>query len=234
MALGHHARPRRRGQPARRGRLGPAGHLRRRDHRRRAAGPVQPERAGLEPAAVAAGPAGGDRVRALPADGLDHPPARRRDPGGPRDRAVPAVVDPGRRRADRGHLRPLRPRGDDRHPRAGGEAGRGAGGGGGPGHGGAVGADLPARARHPRHVDPVVRVRLGRRPVAAGPGEVAGAMPGLGDHPRPAADRGLPGRGPRPAAGPARRPHPVRWPRSWPPTRRSGRPGWTTCAGTGC
>ena len=69
--------------------------------------------------------------------------------------------------------------------------------------------------------------------VAAGPGAVAGVLPGLGDHPRPAADRRLPGRRPRPAAGPARRPDPVRWPRSWPPTRPSARPGWTTCAGSG-
>ena len=90
------------------------------------------------------GPAGRDRVRAVPGDGLDHPAARRRDPGRPRDRAVPAVVDPAGRRADRGHLRPLRPRGDDRHPRPGGAPGRGAGGRGGPGHGGAVGPDLPA------------------------------------------------------------------------------------------
>ncbi len=35
-------------------------------------------------------------------------------------------------------------------------------------------------------------------------GEVAGVLSGLGDHPRPAADRRLPGRGPRAAAGPPR------------------------------
>ena len=34
-------------------------------------------------------------------------------------------------------------------------------------------------------------------------GAVAGVLPGLGDHPRPAADRRLPGRRPRPAAGPS-------------------------------
>ena len=61
---GHHARPGRRRVIAGSGRLGAAGHVRRGHHRRSAAGPLQPERPGLEPAAVAAGPAGRDRVRA--------------------------------------------------------------------------------------------------------------------------------------------------------------------------
>ena len=87
--------------PARRRRLEPAGHVRPGHHRRGAAGPVQPERAGLEPAAVAPRPAGRDGVRAVPGDGVDDPAARRRHPGRPRDRAVPAVVDPGGRRPDR-------------------------------------------------------------------------------------------------------------------------------------
>ena len=46
--------------------------------------------------------------------------ARRRGPGRPRHRAVPAVVGPGGPTPPDGHLRALRPRGADRHPRAGG------------------------------------------------------------------------------------------------------------------
>ncbi len=61
----------------------------------------------------------------------------------------------------------------------------------GPRHGRAVGPRLPARARHPRHVDPVVRARR-RRPAAAA-GAVARALPGHRDDARPAADRRLPG-----------------------------------------
>ena len=93
---------------------------------------------------------------------------------------------------DRGHLRALRPRGADRHPRA-----RGAAGGRrrrrrGPRRRRAVGAGVPARARHPRHLDPVVRVgpRGDGGPLA--PGALPRAVPVDGDHPRPAADRGLP------------------------------------------
>ena len=91
---------------------------------------------------------------------------------------IPAGAGP-----DAGHLRPLRPRGHGRHPGPRGPPRRGAGGGGGPGHRRAVGAALPPRTRHPRHVDPVVRVRLGRRRCPARAGEVAGVLPGFGDHP---------------------------------------------------
>ena len=85
--------------------------------------------------------------------------ARRRGAGRPHHRAVPAVVDPGGPAADRGHLRPLRPRGDDRRARARGAAGRRGRRRRGPRRGRAVGPRLPAVARHPRHVDPVVRAR---------------------------------------------------------------------------
>ena len=60
-------------------------------------------------------------------------------------------------RPDRGHLRALRPRGADRHPRAGGAPRRRGRGRRGPRHRRAVGAHVPRRARHPRYVDPVVR-----------------------------------------------------------------------------
>ena len=110
------------------------------DHRRRAARRVQPARPGLAAAAVAAGPAGRDGVRAVPAAGLDRAAARRRRARRPRDRAVPAVVGPGGRGPDGGHVRALRPRGDDRHPGAGGAPGRRRRGRRGPRHGRAVGA----------------------------------------------------------------------------------------------
>ena len=56
--------------------------------------------------------------------------------------------------------------------------------------------------RHPRHLDPVVRVRRRRR--AAPRRALARVVPGLGHHPRPAAHRRLPRRRPGPAAAPAR------------------------------
>ena len=85
----------------------------------------------------------------------------------------------------------LRPRGADRHPGARGVAGRGARRRRGPRHVEPWVRDYLRRARRPRHVDPVVRAGLGRgRPAAAG--ELARAVPGRGDHARPAADRRLP------------------------------------------
>ena len=144
MGLGVMARSGGRGQSRRRRRVVAAGQLRPGHHGRRAAGPVQPERPELEPAAVAAGPAGRDRVRAVPPNGVDDAAALRRRPGRPHHRPVPAVVDPRRREADRGHLRPLRPRGADRHPGPGGAPRRCGGGGRGPRHRRAVGAGLPA------------------------------------------------------------------------------------------
>ena len=158
-----HARPGGRRAPGRRGRLGAAGRLRPAGDGRRPAGRVQPARPGLDAAAVAAGPARRGRLRAVPGHGLDRAAARRRAAGRPRHRAVPAVVDARRAPADRGHLRPLRPRGDDRDPGAGGAPGRRGRRRRGPRRRRAVGAGLPARARHPRHLDPVVRVRVRRR-----------------------------------------------------------------------
>ena len=61
---------------------------------RRAAGPLQPARPELEPAAVAPGPARRARLRAVPRPDRRRAAARRRRPGRPRHRPVPAVVDP--------------------------------------------------------------------------------------------------------------------------------------------
>ena len=72
--------------------------------------------------------------------------------------------------------------------------------GGGSRHRGAVGSGVPTRSGHPRDVDPVVRVRLRQRRQPVGSGAVAGVLPGLGHHARPAADRRLPGGGARTAA----------------------------------
>ena len=172
---GHHARSGGRRAPVRGRCLGPEGHLRPGHLGGGAPGPVQPERAELEPATVATGPARRPGVRALPGDGAHHPAARRRHPGRSRDRAVPTVVDPRGCGSDEGHLRPQRPRGDGRHPGAGGAPGRRGGGRRGPGHGRAVGPGLPPRAGDPRHLDPVVRVRLPRRRVAAGSASCGGS-----------------------------------------------------------
>ena len=83
--------------------------------------------------------------------------ARRRCPHRPHHRVVPAVVDPEGVVTDRRHLRPLRPRSDDRHRRAGGASGGCGGRRRRPGDGRAVGAGLSAGTRSVRHVDPVVR-----------------------------------------------------------------------------
>ena len=111
---------------------------------------------------------------------------------------------------DRGHLRALRPRGDDRHPRAGGAPGRRRRGRRGSRHGRAVGARLPARTRPARHVDPVVRARPRRRRRTAAGRAVARVLPVLGHHARPAADRRLSGRRPCAAARRARPADPSR------------------------
>ena len=113
-AARHHARPRGRRAPRRRGRVADAPRLRGRGPGRRAAGPLQPARPELEPAAVAPGPARRARVRAVPRPDRRRPAARRRGPGRPRHRAVPAVVDPRGRAGGPGHLRALRPRGAGR------------------------------------------------------------------------------------------------------------------------
>ena len=89
---GHHARPRRRRAPRWRRRVADAVDVRRGDHGGRATGPVQPARTGLEPAAVAAAAARGERLRAVPRPRARRAPARGRGARGPRDRAVPALV----------------------------------------------------------------------------------------------------------------------------------------------
>ena len=91
-----HARPRRRRAPRRRRRVAAAGRLRAGRPGRRAAGPLQPARPGLEPAAVAPGPARRARLPAVPRPHRRRAAARRRRPGRPRHRPVPAVVDPDR------------------------------------------------------------------------------------------------------------------------------------------
>ena len=95
-AARRHARPRGRRAPRRRRRVAAAGRLRAGRPGRRAARPLQPARPGLEPAAVAAGPAGRARLPAVPRPDRRRAPARRRRPGRPRHRAVPALVDPDR------------------------------------------------------------------------------------------------------------------------------------------
>ena len=63
---------------------------------------------------------------------------------------------------------------------------------------------------------------------------MARVVPGLGDDPRPAADGRLPRRRPRAAARVARACSPARWRRSSLSTPSSARPGWASCAGSGC
>ena len=107
-------------------------------------------------------------------------------------RALPPVVGADGAPAQRGHVRALRPRGAGRHPGPGGAPRRRGGDRGGPGHRGAVGPRLPARAGDAGHLGAVVREGLTtRRGVPLRP-ERAAALPGHGDHPRPAADLGLP------------------------------------------
>ncbi len=159
-------------------------------HRRRAAGRVQPARPGLGAAADAPPRARGRRV---PAAGRPHrrqPRPRRRTADRPRHGAVPAVVDPGGRAADRGARTctttrrarsapsprpPLRP-GPSSSARTSAPWSRGC-----------ASARRPRRARHE---DALVRARLVRR--AARPAVVAGQQPGDRLHARPAARRGVP------------------------------------------
>ena len=193
-----HPRSRGRGQPDRRRRLelpARAGH---RHHRRRAPGRLLADRAGLEPAALAPRPAGRVRLRTGPGAGGGGAAPRRRAARRPRDRAVPALVDPAGRGGAGGDLRPLRPRRAHRHPHDRGPARRGGAGRRGPGQRRALGPRLPRRAGGVRDLDPLVRDR-GRRPAA--PAAVAAAVPGVGHDPRPAPEPRLPGRRPRPAPG---------------------------------
>ena len=130
-----------------------------RRHRRRAAGPVQPA-SGQDWSQPPWRP---DRLAELGyapfRDMVAHrAAARRRHPGRPRHRAVPAVVDPARACAPTegtyvryDHEALIGILALEAH------AGRRRRGRRGPRRRRAVGARLPARARHPRHVDPVVR-----------------------------------------------------------------------------
>ena len=159
---------------------------------------------GLVAAALAPGSPRRGRLRALPGDAAHGAPARRRAARRPCAGAVPALVGARGAVADRGRVRPVRPRGADRHPAARGRARGRRGDRRRPRDRRALGARLPARARGLRHLGAVVRARLVRR--GAAPRALARAVPGLGHDARPAADRGLPGRGPRRAArlaGPA-------------------------------
>ena len=199
---GRDARPRGRRAPGGIRLVGAAGRFRPRHHGGCAAGRVQPERAGLGSAAVAARPAGRAGVRPVPRHGLDRAALGRRGAGRPHHRAVPAVVDPRRERPDgrapTSATTTRRWSASWRWRRY----GRGAL---------VVGEDLGTvepwardylRERgHSGHLDPVVRVRVRRQRGAAAAGVVARVLPGVGDHPRPAAHRRVPGRRSRAAAG---------------------------------
>ena len=92
---------------------------------------------------VATRPARRAGLRTVPGHGQRGAAARGRRPRRPHHRAVPALVDPQGCAADRGHLCAVRPRGDDRHPRARGPSRRGGGRRRGPRHGRTVGTRLP-------------------------------------------------------------------------------------------
>ena len=174
-------------------------------HGGRAAGRVQPAGPGLEPAALAARPARRGRLRAVPRHAARGAAARRGSARRPRPGAVPAVVGAAGSGPWSRYLRALRPRGAGRHPGPRGPPGRCVRHRRGPRRRRAVGARLPARARGLRHLDPVVREGPGRCP--AGPRGLARAVPSDRDHPRPAPDRGLPGRRPHRRAREARAAH---------------------------
>ncbi len=197
-AAGDHAGPCGRRTPTWGGRMGAAGGLRRRRHRGRTTGRVQPARPGLEPATVATGPAGGRGLPTVPGPGRSVVTPRGGGPGRPHPRAVPVVVDPLRAVPRCGRLCLLRPRRAAWHPRPGGPPFRRGRRRRGSGHGRAHGTPDTARPRDPGHLDPVVRTGRGRR--SAAPGTMAPGLPGLGCYPRPPADARLPGRRPRAAA----------------------------------
>ena len=129
---------------------------------------------------------------------------------------------PAGRPPTRGHLRPLRPRGADRHPRPGGAPrGRGRGRRGPRRRSsrrpattcGSAGSSAPRSCGSSSDDD--------GRPLPAG--ALARAVPGVGDHPRPAADARA--TSPATTSGCATRSgcSPGRSTRSWPPTRPSAR-----------
>ena len=98
---GHDARPRRRRQPDRCRFVGVAGRVRARRDGRRAAGSVRADRAGLAAAAVASRPIGRAGLRAVPRADRDRAAPFGRAARRSHHRAVPAVVDPVRRRTRR-------------------------------------------------------------------------------------------------------------------------------------
>ncbi len=180
---------------------------------RRAAGPLQPARPELEPAAVASGPARGARptqpLRDLIAAVLRHA-------GGVRVDHVIGLFRlwwvPEGRPTVRGHLRPLRPRGDDRRARPRGRTGPAP----------SSSARTSASSSRPRATTSRSRGILGTsilwferdgdgRPLPAE--RWRELVPRLGHHARPATDRRLPRRRARAAA---------RAPRSADPTARGG------------
>ena len=197
-----HSRPGGRRAPGRRGRLGRAGRDRPGRQRGRAAGRVQPGRAGLDAAALAPGPAGGPGLPAAGRADRRHPRPRRRDPGRSRHGPAPAVVGAGRDDPGPRHLRPVRPRGDGRRAGQPGGAGRRARRRRGSRHRRALDPPLPGRPRCARHLDALVRAPCRRHPAAAG--RVAPRLPGHRRHPRRAARGRLRHRRARGAARPSR------------------------------
>ena len=185
---GHHARPRGRRAPGRRRRVAAAVDVRRRGSQVGAPpDPFNQIGPGLEPAAVAAGPARGARLRAVPRP--DRAPCSGTPAGCGSTTSSGCSGCGGSRRAGRrregtyvryDHEALIGVLALEAH-RAGAVV---------------VGEDLgvvepSARdylrsPRHPRHLDPVVRARRRGRPAAGR--AVARAVPGVGDHPRPAAD----------------------------------------------
>ena len=155
------------------------------------------------------------------------PLPRRRAAHRPRHGAVPAVVDPGGRAADRGCVRLLRRGGNARHARRRGGRVRLRRGRRGPRHRRAVAAGRARRAGRARHADAVVRARLVQR--AARAAVVAAQQHGHRLHARPAARRRVPFRlpGDRPPRPRPAHPHGRRGTsRGRPPGRRlDRRPG---------
>ena len=154
----------------------------------RAAGRLQPARAGLAGAAVAARPAAGNRLRAGARHGARRPGPRRRAAPGPRDGAVAAVVGAGRPVAGAGHLRRIRRRRHARDRRFGGRTGRRPARRRGSGHGRTRGAGGPCRARGAGLGRPMVRARRRRRadPGVPSTGSLASGRGRQRHHPRPA------------------------------------------------